>query len=48
MDYTGDEIADAARDVMALVRALHNDDSDGAGAVISGMEERQLQAVYVR
>jgi hypothetical protein len=45
MDYTDDEIADAARDMIALVRADLDDDKAGIEAIIGGASDRELGAV---
>lgn len=45
MDYTPDEASDGARDMIALIRARHNDDAQGIAAILDGAGERGLRAI---
>ena len=45
MDYTADEGSDALRDMMALLRAQHEDDAEAADAILNGAGERGLQVL---
>jgi hypothetical protein len=43
--YTADERAEAARTMLALVRAHHNNDEEGIEILLADADTRQLRAV---
>jgi len=45
MTFTDDEAADGKRDMIALVRAYHNDDQAGIEAILGGAGKRELEAI---